>query len=655
MNNQHKHFYEFEGFRLDPKERQLRSQGKILPLTPKAFHLLLLLVENGGHALRKGEFLEKVWAGSYVEEKNLADNISLLRKVLGDDPKAPSLIETVPRLGYRFVADVREVREEGAALLLAERSRERVVIEEEIDPTPALTAGAEPALTLPAKPRNTKMRFAVVVVVFLMLALSVAAYYLARRGELRPVQPQQFKSLAVLPLKPLDVTAADGDDSYLGPGLADALITKLSNLRQIAVRPTSAVLKYAGPQSNLVAVAREQRVDAVLDGSFQRVGDRVRVTVQLVRGSDGASLWAQTFDEKLTDMFSVQDAISSRVVEALKIKLSNEEERRFARKQTDNVEAYQLYLRGRYHWNRRTADGINKAVEYLSQAVSTDPSYALAHAGLADAYALLPEYTNAPLPESIGSAKAAALKALEIDNTFAEAHVSLAYVKYCEWDWAGIEDQFKRGLELNPNYATGHQWYSEYLIYQGRLDEAMREIRQAQQLDPLSLIINARVGITFYYSRRYDEAIDQLHKTLELNPDFILTHIFLYASLFEKGMHRETIPHIVRGFFNSYSPEEKARLERVLTSAYAGSGERGMWEKVRDTLKSTEKRDYNYSYNMAETCLRLGDKDEAFLWLGRAADVRHPGLAALKVEPSMDVLHADPRFAELLRRVNLPQ
>ena len=664
MSENPKRFYEFGPFRLDEAERRLLRDGaevrlsqgeKEARLPGKALDVLLSLVRSGGRMVRREQLLEEVWQDAFVEDNRLSDNVSTLRKALGDSSREPRFIETVPGLGYRFLADVREVEEDGPGLLVAESRRTHLVVEEDMpEPLAAAPAAAPPEVLLPAAgPNRSRLVWAAAAC---LLAVLVAGYFFTRVGTRAPARPAQFESLAVLPFKSLGATAPGGEDEYLGQGLADALITRLSNLRQVAVRPTSAVLKYGGAtRPDLVAVAREQRVDAVLDGSLQRVGDRVRVTVQLVGEADGAPLWAETFDEKFTDMFAVQDAISARVAEALRLRLSGEEERRLARRQTQNPEAYQHYLRGRYHWNRRTADGMQRAVEYLSEAVRLDRSYALAHAGLADAYALLAEYANAPFHESMSKAREAALKALELDNSLAEAHVSLAYIKQSEWDWTGVEEEYRRGLELNPNYATGHQWYSEYLTFQGRTDEALREIRRAQQLDPLSIIVNVRVGMTLYYARRYDEAVEHLRQALEFDPDFILTNIFLYSSLHEKGAYREEIPHLVRGFFHVYPPEERAKIEAALTRAYEAGGVRGLLVKVRDLLESGERRDYNHEYSLAETYMRLGDRDAAFLRLNKAADVRHPGVAALKVAPAMDVLRDDPRFAELLRRVNLPQ
>ena len=685
MDTKPRRFYEFGPFRLDAAGRRLLLGGREVTqgaggdgrgerLPPKAFDLLLFLVEHPGETLGRGEILDGVWADAAVEPGRVDDTVSTLRKFLGDRARNSTYIETVPKSGdrfeggYRFAADVREVvvppdvREVvEQQVAVVERTRERFQMQEEFEePAAAPGLGARPliqpaAVPPPAGAPRTWMRGRAAVLAAVLAALAAlagAAYiYVARGGRGGGGKAGEFRSLAVLPLRQLGAVAPE--DEYLGQGLADALITRLSNVRQVAVRPTSAVLKYGSEKPDLAAVAREQRVDAVLDGSFQRAGDRVRVTVQLVRASDGSPLWAETFDERFTDLFAVQDAISARVAEALKLRLSGEEAGRLARRQTVNPEAYQLYLRGRYHWNRRTADGMNRAVEYLSRAVAADPSYALAHSGLADAYALLPEYTNAPFHESLARARESSLRALELDGALAEAHVSLALVKQSEWDWDGVEEGYRRGLDLNPNYAAGRQWYSEYLVTQGRTEEALAEIRRAQQLDPLSLIINARVGMSLYYCRRYDEAIEQLRRTLEFDPDFGLTHIFLYGAFYEKGMHGEAIPHVVRGFFNSSPPEERASVETALRTDYGASGERALWERLRDLLEGQTKRDYNYAYNMAEASMRVGDRDAAFLWLGRAVDVKHPGVAALKAEPAMDGLRDDPRYAELLRRLKL--
>ena len=673
MSDNPKRFYEFGEFRLDEAGRRLlraRGDGEAekgweeVPLQQKAFDVLLSLVRQSHDLIGRDKFLDEVWPDATVEQHRVTANVSTLRRALGDDKGAPRFIRTVPGKGYRFVADVREVVEEG---IVAERTRTRVLVEEtdedeavagaaEDATLPEVTAGPAPALPPAAgkpRPRRAlpKSPLLLAAAAALVGCAALAAYVsISRRAAGGAAPEAAIKSIAVLPFKPLDAASRD---EALELGMADTLITRLSAVRDLVVRPTSAVRSFTDVGADPFEIGRRLQVESVLEGHIQRAGDRVRVTLRLVRVEGGGALWAERFDEKYTDIFALQDSISERVVAALGPRLSRDEAARLTKHHTEDAEAYQLYVRGRYHWNRRTADGMRKAIEYFSRAIRSDPSYALAYAGLADSYALLPEYSNAPFHESLAEAKAASLKALDIDNTLAEAHVSLAYAKHSEWDWAGVEDGYRRGLALNPNYATGHQWYSEYLVFTGRLDEAMEEIKLAQRLDPLSLIINNRVGMTYYFSRRYDEAIEQLRKTLEFDPDFILTHVFLYASLSEKGMHREAIPHLAKGFFHVYPPEEQTRIEAALTSAYKASGEKGLWEEVRDILKGAEKRDYNHPYHMAETYMRLGDKDAAFLWLQKATDVRHPGVAALKVEPAMDGLRSDPRYAELLRRLNL--
>jgi TolB-like protein/DNA-binding winged helix-turn-helix (wHTH) protein/Tfp pilus assembly protein PilF len=655
MSTNSRRFYDFGPFRVDESERLLRCGDEVVPLTPKAFEMLLVLVGSGGRVLTKEELMTRLWPDAVVEEANLSHNIYKLREALAERANNQKYIETVHRRGYRFLPQVTSASDSDFEILIQERSRAHILIEEDYgaDQTSMPRAPArslDSGNTRVTQPSPSKPLLAVGMLV-VAIGMAAAAFHFWKVRQPTSVNPAPaLHSIAVLPFKPL--AANDRDESF-ELGMADTLITRLSSIGQLTVRPTGAVRQYNRLEDEAARAGRELMVDAVLDGSIQKSGGRVRVSVRLVRVDQDQTLWTEQFDEKLTDIFTVQDAISRRVADSLALRLTGEQRSQLSKRYTENGEAYQLYLRGRYHWNRRTAEGMTYAVNYFKQAIESDPSYAQAYAGLADSYSLLPEFSNAPFHDSMAKAKAASLKALELDDTLAEAHVSLAFAKVAEWDWAGVEAEYKRGLTLNPNYATGHQWYSEYLLFAGRTDEALKEIRLAQQLDPLSLIINSRVGITFYYARRYDEAIVSLRKTLEFDPNFILTHVFLYGCLFEKGMHRESIPHIVKGFFNVNTQDEKTRIEAALTSAYDAAGQHGLWEKVRDLMKGAEKKDYNYPYTMAETYMRLGDKDEAFFWLQKAMDVRHPAVAALRVEPAMDGLRSDPRFAELLRRMNL--
>lgn len=655
MSTNSRRIYDFGPFRVDESERVLRCGDEVVPLTPKAFEVLLVLVESAGRVLTKEELLRRVWPDTVVEEANLSHNIYKLREALAESDNDQKYIETVHRRGYRFLPEVKSASDSDFEIRIEERSRAQILIEDDygadqawITPTPARALDSGKATVTQPSRSKPLLAFGVLVVTIGMAAAAFHFWKARQSVSANPALP--LHSIAVLPFKPL---AANDRDESLEMGMADTLITRLSTIGQLTVRPTSAVRQYNSLEDEVVKAGRELMVDAVLDGSIQKSGDRIRVSVRLVRVDQEQTLWTEQFDEKLTDIFTVQDTISHRVAESLALRLTGGQSSQLSKRYTENGEAYQLYLRGRYHWNRRTAEGMTYAVNYFKEAIEADPSYAQAYAGLADCYSLLPEFSNAPFHDSMAKAKAASLKALELDNTLAEAHVSLAYAKVAEWDWAGVEDEYKRGLMLNPNYATGHQWYSEYLLLAGRTDEALKEIRLAQQLDPLSLIINSRLGITFYYARRYDEAMAVFRKTLEFDPDFILTHVFIYGCLFEKGMHRESIPHIVKGFFNINAPNEQTMIEEALTAAYNVGGKQRLWEKVRDLLKGSQKKDYNYPYTMAETYMRLGDNDEAFFWLQKAVDVKHPGVAALRVEPAMDGLRSDPRFADLLRRINL--
>jgi len=460
----------------------------------------------------------------------------------------------------------------------------------------------------------------------------------------QPAPPAPIKSIAVLPFKPL---VAESRDELLEMGMADTLITRLSNIRQVIVRPMSAVRKYTELEQDAVAVGREQRVDAILEGRIQRSGDKVRVTVRLVKVADEEVLWAGQFDEKFTDIFAVQDSISERVAAALALKLTGEEQKRLTKRYTDNTVAYQLYLKGRYNWNKTTEEGLKKAIDFFNQAIEKDPSYALAYAGLADAYTSLDWYGVLSTKEANPRAKAAAIKALEIDETLAEAHASLAAVRQYEWDWAGAEREYQRAIGLNPNYAVAHQWYGVYLAYMGRMDEGIAEMTRAQELDPLSLAINAQLGFLFYLARRYDQAIEQCQRTLEMEPGYEEARIYLAWIYVQKGMYEEAIAQYQK--LKGDIPDVLA----MLGAAYAVSGQRGKARDVLAELKEISQRRYVPPVFVAAIYTGLGDKDQAFAWLEKAYEDRDESFVGLKVLPLFDPLRSDQRFADLLRRMGL--
>jgi TolB-like protein/Flp pilus assembly protein TadD len=455
-------------------------------------------------------------------------------------------------------------------------------------------------------------------------------------------------SIAVLPFKQL---GTEKDQDYLGAGVADSLIIRLNKLGKIAVRPTSSVLKYSASGQDPQLAGRELKVDAVLDGRFQRTADRIRVTLQLLRISDGVTLWAEEFEESFSNIFAVQDSIAEKMVQALSLKLSGEEKTRLAKRYTENAEAYQLYLRGRYFWSKRTGESIKKSIDYFDQAIGQDPNYALAYDGLADAYYILGAYGALPTKEFTPKAKAAALRALQIDATLSEALTTLAAITASyDWDWPEAERQFRKALESNPNYATAHQWYAEHLARTGRLQEAVAEARRAEELDPASPLTNGIVGTTFYRARQYDRAIEQLEKTLEMDPDFASTHLHLGMTYVQTKMYDKAIFHFerLRTLWGS-----NPQLVAVLGYGCAVAGERSRAQKILDELNDISKQQYVSPLGIALVYIGLDEKDRAFSWIERAYEDRVFWLGYVKVEPSFDPLRSDPRFTHLLKRMRL--
>jgi DNA-binding winged helix-turn-helix (wHTH) protein len=476
-------------------------------------------------------------------------------------------------------------------------------------------------------------------------------------GEVRevvkpePVLPAPFveiHSLAVLPFRSMN---PDSDHEYLSLGLADAIITKLARTGQIVVRPTSAVLKYATSPVDLLAVGREQGVDAVLSGYIETFPDRIRVTVQLVHVGDESLLWADTFEESPQRIFTLEDEIGKRIAQWMSIRLSGEREMRLARPGTENPKAYQLYLEGRYFWNKRTEEGLRRSIEYFRQATTEDVQYALAYAGLADSYVLLDSYGVEPAFQAHPVAKAAALKALQLDNSLAEPHASLGMIYfYYEWNWSAAEHEFQRAIALNPNYVLARSWYALNLGAMGRYEEALGQVRRAQELDALSLEINTVVGRIHYFGRQYDRSIDAYRKVIDLDPHYARAHTRL-------GM-----THAARGAFEDaiHEFEESQRLScfdpnvaGLLGYAQALSGSTRKARKLLEELTERPHGRYVPASSVALIWIGLGKPDQALEWLAKAYQGRSTDMVYAKTEPLLDPVRSDPRFTALLRQMGL--
>jgi DNA-binding winged helix-turn-helix (wHTH) protein/TolB-like protein/Tfp pilus assembly protein PilF len=654
-----KKYFRFGNFRLYPSEQLLMKDGTALPLAPKAFDILLLLVQNSGHLVKRDTLMEVVWPDSFVEETNITVNISFLRKTLGSAGNGQPYIETVPRRGYRFNGGVTECEEadepriersvtgptEADEGLVAAAAVPAPIVEGPVaEPQPP----ARQSVPSPPEWKRSAIRILLLTVVIVGIALAGFYEWWHLRAKSSTVSASE-RSIAILPFRPLQAT--DGDE-YLGLGITDALITRLSNLHRIIVRPVGAVRKYA-KADDPIAAGRKLAVQSVLEGSIQRAGDRTRVTVRLLRVADGGLLWGDEFDEKFTDMFTVEDSISQKVATALTVNLSGDEQKQLLRPFTDNNDAYQLYMKGRFFWDKRTVDGVAKSINYFQQAIQADPKYALAYAGLADSYTLAGSYGYSILPpkEAMPKAEAAASKALAIDDSLAEAHASLAYIKFIyDWDWTGAEQEFKRAIALNPLYDNAHHWYSHELAALGRKDEAMAEARRALQISPSDTVMNEHMGWTYLMARDYDHAIESVHKAIEMEPDFLLAHRVLGLAYQYKGQHDEAIAEFTRGVDISHGdPVAKAYLAR----AYAAAGQPDQATQMLNELIQLSKKQFVPPLEIALTYIALGNNDEAFEWLHKAADERASALVYLKANQAFDPIRSNLRYQDLALRLHL--
>jgi DNA-binding winged helix-turn-helix (wHTH) protein/TolB-like protein/Flp pilus assembly protein TadD len=661
FSEQTKHLYEFGPFRIDSVERVLSREGEAVPLAPKVFDILLMLVENAGHIVEKDKLMKEVWPDSFVEEGNLTQNVSTLRKALAEGADGREYVQTVARRGYRFVAHVREVLDEGSGLIVEERSKPRLDVEREEELSVAVRytaegeqAKQENALTSSRWDQTgSKWRLSAVLAGFVMLVgLAVAVFYVRSVSTQKPpATDTHVKSLAVLPFKPL---VPEERDPVYELGLAHSLIFRLSTVKEIVVRPIESMRKYTDLDVNPVAAGRELGVDFVLSSHYQMSGDKIRVTSQLINVHDGSTFETFKCDEKCANVFETQDAISLKVGQRLLTKLTDEQRSLLTKRYTENKEAYDLYLKGWYLWSQTTEAGLKKAIEYFNQALDNDPKYALAYHGLTACHLVLGVLFLDPKEEML-KAKAAAMKAMELDDTLAETHASLGGVAFFyDWDWSTAEREFKRAIDLDPNLVRAHHWYADYLSAMERHDEAIAEMNRAMELEGSLSFGHSNLARIFFQARRYDEAIEQCRKGL--NTDVTQGEIYrvLGQSHWEKGIRDEAIAELNKA--NTFARARGiTRITGPLGYAYAMSGKRGEAEKLLDDLKARSKQRYVSSYFAAQIYAGLGERDQVFACLNKACEAHSHSLAFIKVDPIFDNLRSDVRFADLVRRIGLPQ
>jgi DNA-binding winged helix-turn-helix (wHTH) protein/tetratricopeptide (TPR) repeat protein len=580
--------YEFSGFRLEGNQRRLLYKGQPVPLKSKILDLLLYLVQRRGELVVKDDLMREIWPDAIVEENNITVSMSILRKTLGDRMDQ-QFIETIPRQGYRFVADVTEV-------LLEMTAR-----------------GTGP------------------------IALSTA------------VQEELIDSLAVIP------TESPGDDpnvEYLSDGITESIINMLSRIPKLRVLACSTVFRFKRKNLDPKEVGLQLNVRAVMMIRVLRLGEKLIIRSELVKVSDGSQLWGEQYNRSPSDILAVQDEIAKAISENLKFTLSSHDQVRLTEKATANIEAYNLYLRGRYFWNRYSKEWVLKAVEAFKQAILIDSQYALAYSGIADAYFRLSNVYSSPA-EVLPKAKDAALRAVEIDDNLAEAHSSLGLVKvYYDHDWVGAESEFRKALKLNPQLLSAHQRLGSYLTFRGRFEEALRYYESALDFDPFSLQVNMNIATTYFLRGEYERSLNHLAKTIELEPNYMPIHFLQGCNYIEQNR----LPEAIAEFQFIYKLDEEAYLALgFMGYAHALAGQRAEAETLLNILEEISTRKYVSPYSMLVIHLALGPRERVFEILEQLYEDRNDWLVWLKVSPELKSLRPDPRFKNLLRRIGFPE
>jgi len=656
--------YQFGEFTVDSDQRVLLRNGTPLPLPPKVFDTLLILIENGGRLVKKQDLMSRVWPDSFVQEANLTVNIQQLRKTLGDNARKPIFIETVARRGYRFIANLDGVATNSLPVSSQINGSfpQSTIAANEVEAQPRIderhdikTGTQQQELGVESVPAKSTAHYSKYLAktflslafgAFALIALSMWFLWPRLFGKTQPYSERLM--LAVLPFENL---TGDSGQEYFSDGLTEEMITQLGNLdpQHLGVIARTSVMHYKNNQVPLSQIGRELGVQYVLEGSVRRDPDKVRISAQLIQTKDQTNLWAREYDRELSSVLILQAEIGKEIANEIQLALVDHKPP-FQPLTPEAYEAYDLYLKGQYFFNQRTTKGFEQAISYFQQATAKDPKYARAYAGLADSYALIGGYSGRPETDFMPKARAAAQRALELDGNLAEAHTALALiVQNYDWDWQTAEKEFRRAIELNPNYATAHHWYAEHLTWLGRFDEALRESERARQLDPLSLIIAADNGATLYYSRQYDRAIAKFLAVREMDPNFSRTGV-IRSAYEQKGLFDNSLEEIEK-WSRAYGDRPWTWSE--LAYIYGRSGHQAQAKHALQKLLQFGQHQPVDPAAIAWAYVGVGNKDQAFAYLEKAFSQHSSTLTTLKVEPRFDPLRSDARFQDLLRRVGL--
>jgi len=638
----------FGVFEVDLYAGELRKHDLKVKLQEQPFEVLAMLLEHPGEVVMRAELRHKLWPGDTFVDFDVGLNTAIkkLRHALKDSAETPRFVETLPRRGYRFIAPTNETSDESSRDSAIPRADPATLEKQAVAPCEQATA--EHAF-LSAR-RGWRKPWIIAVALIALLAGFVLDVGRLRKRLVGGLAPDPIQSIAVLPLENL---SGDASQEYFVDGVTDALTTELAQIRALRVVSRTSVMRYEGTKKPLPEIARELNVDAVVEGAVVRSGERVRLTAQLIDARTDRHLWAESYERDLRDILALQSEVARTIANKIRVQLTPQEQTHLAQARLVNTEAYTAYLKGRYFWSQRTEEKLWKAIDYFEDAIKKDANFAPAYSGLADSYGLFgfSQYAALPANEAERRAEAAARKALELDDTLAEAHTALGAIQHrSKWNWVEAEREFRRAIELNPNYSPAYQFYALCLSSMGRQQEALAAIRRALELEPASPIINAAAARQLIFARQYDLAIEQLQRALELEPNFMVAHVRLGLAYEQKGMYEDAVAELDKARTLS---KENPLVIAALGHAYALSGNRRRAQELLADLKRLSKKRYVSGYDMAVIYSGLREPDQAFAWLEKAYQDREGSLVYLKVEPWLDPLRSDARFADLLRRMNL--